>query len=102
MGGNRSNYCYANSLAIVLLHMREVQRDMIFPGAIDRLLRRLKRDSKRHLWDNVEWTSHAQGWLQPSAQHDAAEFGVILYKGQCRQSGHYQAVTLRNQELRGT
>ena len=75
---NRSNYCYANSVVILLLQLRTKQGDSIFPPAIDRLLMRLNQTSNRHLWDDIGWTSHTQGWQRPSTQHDAAEFCCFL------------------------
>ena len=75
---NRFNYCYANSVVIVLLHACIAMRTALFPRTLDAFCHRLFKSSHRHLWDDIAWCSIMQGWANPS-QHDVIEFCQFLF-----------------------
>ena len=49
---NRSKYCYANALVIILLHIRDRSAEPLYPQGVDSFFLDLLRASSRHLWDD--------------------------------------------------
>ena len=72
--GNRSNYCYANSL--VALMFVGLPSHNIFSAQLAALLDRLIISPGRHLWDDLIWRSLLAQWRRPSQQNDVAEFAT--------------------------
>ena len=71
--GNRSNYCYANSLVVLLMFVGSPSH-AIFPAQLAALFNRLVASPGRHLWDDLIWRSLLAHWRRPSQQNDVAEF----------------------------
>ena len=76
--GNRSNYCYANSLVVLLMFVGLPSHD-IFPVQLAALFNRLVVSPGRHLWDDLIWRSLLAHWRRPSQQNDVAEFATHLF-----------------------
>ena len=69
---NNSNHCYANSVVVMLMHLRCT----IYARTtleLDSFLGRLLRTSRKALWSDIAWSTLARGWVRPSSQHDVAE-----------------------------
>ena len=76
--GNRSNYCYANSLVVLLMFVGSPSH-AIFPAQLAALFNRLVASPGKHLWDDLIWRSLLAHGRRPSQQNDVAEFATHLF-----------------------
>ena len=81
---NNSNHCYANSVVVMLMHLRCTVHARA-TLQLDNFLGRLLRTSRKALWSDIAWSTLARGWVRPSSQHDVAEFINFL-----SERGHFQ------------
>ena len=81
--GNSCNFCYANSLLRVFLHLAHALSSLNrvfgyqYTDLVQSMVRRA-RVQELHVWLQPEWSQFLVDWSEPSRQHDAAEFLTFL------------------------
>ncbi|CAE6973150.1 Pol [Symbiodinium sp. CCMP2592] len=81
--GNKHCFCYANALMMSLLCIDcSMEGPSLFSGVAARVVDAILQSAGQifHLWEQGEWISMMEWWVQPTRQHDVAEFLAFLTK----------------------